>query len=162
MGVLARGASRGCYGPSLVPVLPQLPGGAQHPRRYGPAVYWDLHTTILRPFFRDHPGEPVPEENFWTLWCKGRLTEADTDHPAGRHSIRTNQCPLPPSSKNGEFFLFLCTVLVNRYVSAFLLLLTEDCNGMCTSGIAKCCTVAVTRNVWLCFRMYHLDTSINL
>jgi len=29
-------------------------------------------------FFRDHPGEPVPEQNFWTLWCKGRLTEADT------------------------------------------------------------------------------------
>jgi len=20
----------------------------------------------------------VPEENFWALWCKGRLTEADT------------------------------------------------------------------------------------
>jgi len=35
-------------------------------------------TTGLPPFFRDHPGEPVPEENFWTLWCKGRLTEADT------------------------------------------------------------------------------------
>jgi len=35
-------------------------------------------TTVLQPFFRDHPGEPVPEENFWTLWCKGRLTEADT------------------------------------------------------------------------------------
>jgi len=35
-------------------------------------------TTVLRPFFRDHPGEPVPEENFWTLWCKGRLTEANT------------------------------------------------------------------------------------
>jgi len=35
-------------------------------------------TTILRPFFRDHPGEPVPEENIWTLRCKGRLTEADT------------------------------------------------------------------------------------
>jgi len=30
------------------------------------------------PFFWDHPGEPVPEEDFWTLWCKGRLTEADT------------------------------------------------------------------------------------
>jgi len=28
------------------------------------------HTTVLRPFFWDHPGEPVPEENFWTLWCK--------------------------------------------------------------------------------------------
>ena len=34
--------------------------------------------TVLRPFFRDHPGEPLPEENFWTLWRKGRLTEADT------------------------------------------------------------------------------------
>ena len=35
-------------------------------------------TTILRPFFRNHPGEPVPEDYFSTLWCKGRLTEADT------------------------------------------------------------------------------------
>jgi len=34
--------------------------------------------TVSRPFFWDHPGEPVPEENFWTSWCKGRLTEADT------------------------------------------------------------------------------------
>ena len=29
-------------------------------------------TTVLRPSFRDHPCEPVPEENFW---CKGRLTD---------------------------------------------------------------------------------------
>jgi len=35
-------------------------------------------TTVLWPFYRDHPGERVPEENFWTLWCKGGLTEADT------------------------------------------------------------------------------------
>jgi len=29
--------------------------------------------------FRNHLGEPVPEENCWTLWCKGaRLTEANT------------------------------------------------------------------------------------
>ena len=35
-------------------------------------------TTVLRAFFCDHPAEPVPEENFWTLWCKKRLTEADT------------------------------------------------------------------------------------
>ena len=35
----------------------------------------DLHfTTILRPFFRDHLGEPVAEENFWTFWCKGWLS----------------------------------------------------------------------------------------
>jgi len=30
--------------------------------------------TVLRPFFQDYPGEPVPEEEifFWTLWCKER------------------------------------------------------------------------------------------
>jgi len=36
------------------------------------------NTTVLQPFFRVHPGEPVPKKNFWTVWCKGRLTEADT------------------------------------------------------------------------------------
>jgi len=41
-------------------------------------LHTHTHTTVLRLFFRDHPGEPVPHENFWTLWCKGRLTEADT------------------------------------------------------------------------------------
>ena len=42
------------------------------------AIYHHRTTAILRLFFRDHPAEPVPEESFWTLWCKGRLTEADT------------------------------------------------------------------------------------
>jgi len=35
-------------------------------------------TTVLWSFFQDHPGKTVPEENFWTSWCKGRLREADT------------------------------------------------------------------------------------
>jgi len=43
-----------------------------------PSQYHTTTTTSLGPFFRDHPGEPVPEQNFWTLWCKERLTEADT------------------------------------------------------------------------------------
>jgi len=56
-------------------------------------------TTVLRPFFRDHPGEPVPEENLWTLWCKGRLTEADTlsiqlgDTPSGLTSAHLHHLP---------------------------------------------------------------------
>jgi len=37
------------------------------------AVLYNTHTTVLRPFFRDHPGELVPEKNLWTLCCKGRL-----------------------------------------------------------------------------------------
>jgi len=39
--------------------------------------YYYYHNRFTA-LFPDHPGEPVPEENFWTLWCKGRLTEADT------------------------------------------------------------------------------------
>jgi len=62
-------------------------------------TYWPPHhiTTVLRPFFRDHLGEPVPEENFWTLWCKGRLTEANTlsiqlgDTPSGLTSAHLHQ-----------------------------------------------------------------------
>jgi len=35
-------------------------------------------TPFYSHFFREHPGEPVPEENFWTLCWKERFTEADT------------------------------------------------------------------------------------
>jgi len=36
-------------------------------------------TIILRPFFRDHPGEPMPAKSFfWTLWCYGGQQQADT------------------------------------------------------------------------------------
>jgi len=36
------------------------------------------HHARFTALFRDHPGELVLEENFCTLWCKGRLTEAGT------------------------------------------------------------------------------------
>jgi len=35
-------------------------------------IYHHHTTTVLRPFFWDHPGEPVPEKNFWNLCCNGR------------------------------------------------------------------------------------------
>jgi len=42
------------------------------------------------------PGEPMPEENFWTLWCKERLTEADT--PTIRlGATPSGLCQPPPS-----------------------------------------------------------------
>ena len=62
--------------------------------------YHTTTTSVLRPFFLDHPGELVPEENFWTLWCKGRLTEADTltirlgATPAGLTSAHLHQSPI--------------------------------------------------------------------
>jgi len=55
-------------------------------------------TTVLRPLFRDHPGEPVPEEKLLDFVVQGKINRGThTDHPDGRHSIRTNQCPPPPS-----------------------------------------------------------------
>jgi len=57
-------------------------------------------TTVLRPFFQDHPGQPVPEWNFWTLWCKGRLIEADTltiwlgTTPSGLTSAHLHHSPI--------------------------------------------------------------------
>jgi len=63
------------------------------------------HTTVSWPFFRDHPGEPVPEENFWTSWCKGRLTEADTltirlgATPSGLTSAHLHH---PPKQENRD------------------------------------------------------------
>jgi len=57
-------------------------------------------TTVLPPFFRNLPGEPVPGENFWTSWCKGRLTEADTPTiqqgatPSGLNSAHLDHPPV--------------------------------------------------------------------
>jgi len=61
---------------------------------------YHTNTTVLRPFFRDHPGELVPEENLGTLWCKGRLTEADTQTirlgatPSGLSSAHLHHPPI--------------------------------------------------------------------
>ena len=62
--------------------------------------YHHRTATVLRPFFWDHLGEPVPEGNFWTLWCKGRLTEADTATirlgatPSGLTSAHVRHSPI--------------------------------------------------------------------
>jgi len=73
-------------------------------------VLSNIVTTTITPqpfygsFFRDHPGEPVPEKNFWTLWCKGRLTEADTltirlgATPSGLTSTHLHHPPYSTSS----------------------------------------------------------------
>jgi len=52
-------------------------------------------TTVLQPFFRDHPGEP---EKLLDFIVHGKINRGrHTDHLVGCHSIRTNQCPPPPS-----------------------------------------------------------------
>jgi len=46
----------------------------------------------------------VPEENFWTLWCKGRLTEADT------LTIRLGATPSGLSSAHLHHYIKLVTL----------------------------------------------------
>jgi len=61
--------------------------------------YTTTTTTVLCPFFQDHPGEPEPEENFWTLWCKGRLTDVDTPtiwQGVTPSRLSSKHCPPPP------------------------------------------------------------------
>ena len=58
-----------------------------------------LHYTKNRftALFRDHLGEPLPEEKLLDFMVQGKINRGRcTDHPAGRHSIRTNQSPPPP------------------------------------------------------------------
>jgi len=67
-------------------------------QKHAHRAYTTATTIVLQPFFRDHLGEPVPEENFWTLWCKGRLTEADTQTiRLGATPSGLTSAPPPPS-----------------------------------------------------------------
>jgi len=92
----------------------------------GSAGYMHTHTTVLQPFFRDHPGEWVPEKYLWTLWCKGRGRGRHTDHPTGHHSVQTNPCPPPPSLiKMNKFSIlttheFVCSVGSKRVFIYFI------------------------------------------
>jgi len=55
-------------------------------------------TIVLWPLFRDHPGEPEPEEKLLDFMVQGKINRGrHIDHPDGRHSIRTKQCPPLPS-----------------------------------------------------------------
>ena len=50
-------------------------------------LYLNTHTTSLRPFLHDYPGEPVPEEIFfWTLWCNRRY-QRQTHQQCGSASL---------------------------------------------------------------------------
>jgi len=63
------------------------------------------HTTVLWPFYRDHAGELVPRKELRDFMVQGKInSRRHIDHPAGRHSIRTDQCPLPTSTIPPYYF----------------------------------------------------------
>ena len=96
-------------------------------------------TTVLRPFFRDHPGEPVPEENFWTLWCKGRLTEVDTTttyhmvYDLTKYSFMLQSLCKQKSETFFNFFVFNCYYLL---VQEFLLVTVNALCDHCVTPVA--------------------------
>jgi len=54
-----------------------------------------LHTTTV---FPGPPGWAGARRELLYFMVQGEINRGrHTDHPAGRHSIRTNQCPPPPS-----------------------------------------------------------------
>jgi len=64
--------------------------------------YHNHPTTVLWPFFWDHPGQPVPEENFWTYGGYGKTKPNTTKAQSGtlvpdcaistvRHTVLENQ-----------------------------------------------------------------------
>ena len=57
-------------------------------------------TTAPQPFYSLFPGPPRwagARRELLDFMVQGKINRGThTDHPAGRHSIRTNQCPPPP------------------------------------------------------------------
>jgi len=55
-------------------------------------------TTVLQPFLPGQPGWAGGRRELLDFMVEGEINKGrHTDHPAGRHSIPTNQCPPPPS-----------------------------------------------------------------
>jgi len=61
-------------------------------------MHTHTHTTVLQPFFCDNPVWAGARRKLLDFMVQGEINRGrHTDHPAGCHSIRTNQCPPPPS-----------------------------------------------------------------
>jgi len=61
-------------------------------------IVWKITTTVLWPYFRDHPGWAGARRELLDFMVQWKINRGRyTDHPAGCHSIWTKQCP-PPSS----------------------------------------------------------------
>ena len=55
-------------------------------------------TTVLRPFFWDHPGWAGARRELLDFMVQGKINRGrHTDNPAGHHCIPTNHYPPPPS-----------------------------------------------------------------
>jgi len=59
------------------------------------------HLNHFMALFLGPPGCVGARRELLDFMVQGKINRGrHTDHPAGRHSIRTNQCPAPPSPKS--------------------------------------------------------------
>ena len=76
--------------------------------------YHTHHRNRFTALFPGPPGWAGARRELLDFMVQGEINRGrHTDHPAGRHSIRTNQCPPPPSP---HYFFTDCTVTVGNYV----------------------------------------------
>jgi len=69
------------------------------------SIIYHTHTPRAQPFYGPFPGPrgwAGARRELLDLMVQGKINRGKhTDHPARRHSIRTNQCPPPPSPVSG-------------------------------------------------------------
>jgi len=76
-------------------------------------------TAVLRPFFRDHPGEPVPEGNFWTLWCKGEANTPTIRLGATPSRLTSAHLQHPPHTRTLLCHVVMCYSCVEWYAQTY-------------------------------------------
>jgi len=101
-------------------------------------MYWHHHhhiTTVLRSFFRDQQDMSRCQKRTSGLMVQGEINRGrHTDHPAGHHSIRTNQCPPPPH----PFFTGRMPFLPPNPVKALMVCIDNQKN-LLNSNISSIC-----------------------
>jgi len=107
-------------------------------------------TTILRPLSRDHPGEPVPEENFWTWRCKGRPTEADTKTirlgatPSGLTSAHLHHPPLFLQARSPSCCPTNSVKALNSTIAHYMPIIALITHGWSNFTTARLASIAIT------------------
>ena len=113
------------------------------------------HHNRLRPFFRDHPAKPVPEENFWTLRCKGRLTQADTQTirlsatPCGLTSAHLHHPSIDRQRIEKEIAICLRMRNISNILLTVRLCIRKTLNVCAWGDKVPPCSVSNILDIWL-------------
>jgi len=112
--------------------------------------YMQHRHTVLRPFFPGLRGWASARIELLDFIVQGKTNRGrHTDHPAGHYSIRTNQCPPPPSPH------LLQAWSVGLSITKWALLAVRD-------GHKVCCFSTKLHFLWIGCISYKLTTMTRL